>query len=193
MNMPNDLLYQFAKVVSSKPSSGSETTLFGVITEYNGLKYVKLDGSDLLTPISSTTNIESGERVTVMIKDHSAIVTGNITSPAARTEDVENLKDEIATLLRIESSRGTVFKNDTVSTILSVVIYHGKQRITDSTTMKSVFGDGAYLQWKWQRLDDETFGVISASDSRFGKDGFIFSLSPEDVNTKVTFMCELII
>lgn len=193
MNMPNDLLYQFAKVVSSKPSSGSETTLFGVITEYNGLKYVKLDGSDLLTPISSTTNIESGERVTVMIKDHSAIVTGNITSPAARTEDVENLKDEIATLLRIESSRGTVFKNDTVSTILSVVIYHGKQRITDSTTMKSVFGDGAYLQWKWLRVDDDTFGIISSSDSRFGKDGFIFSLSPEDVNTKVTFMCELII
>ena len=108
-------------------------------------------------------------------------------------EAIEELRNEITTNLKIESSRGTVFKNDTVATVLSVVIYHGTQRITDSKTMKSVFGNSAYLQWKWQRLDDETFGVISASDSRFGDNGFTFTLSPEDVDTKVTFMCELII
>lgn len=107
--------------------------------------------------------------------------------------DVDSLRDEITTLLRIESSRGTVFKNDQVATVLSVVIYHGSQRITDSTTMKTVFGNGAYLQWKWQRLDDQSFGVISSSDSRFGDEGFTFTLSPEDVDTKVTFMCELIV
>lgn len=108
-------------------------------------------------------------------------------------EEVNNLKDEITTLLRIESSRGTVFKNDTVATVLSVVIYHGTQRITDSATMKSVFGNSAYLQWKWQRIDDESYGVISSSDTRFGDNGFTFTLSPGDVDTKVTFMCELIV
>ena len=108
-------------------------------------------------------------------------------------EALDEVRDEIATLLRIETSRGTVFKNDQVSTVLSVVLYHGKQRITDSETMKKVFGSGAYLQWKWQRLDDDSFGVLSNSDSRFGDDGFTFTLSPEDVDTKVTFMCELII
>nr|DAD58038.1 MAG TPA: hypothetical protein [Caudoviricetes sp.] len=107
--------------------------------------------------------------------------------------DVDSLRDEITTLLRIESSRGTVFKNDNVATVLSVVIYHGTQRITDSAGMKSVFGSAAYLQWKWQRLDDASFGVISSSDSRFGDNGFTFALSPEDVDTKVTFMCELIV
>ena len=105
----------------------------------------------------------------------------------------EELRDEITTLLRIESSRGTVFKNDQVSTVLSVVIYHGTQRITDYETMKSVFGSGAYLQWKWQRLDEESYGIISASDTRFSDNGFKFTLSPEDVDTKVTFMCELIV
>lgn len=107
--------------------------------------------------------------------------------------DVDSLRDEITTLLRIESSRGTVFKNDTVSTVLSVVIYHGSERITDSASMKATFGQSAYLQWKWQRLDDETFGIISAGDSRFGDNGFTFTLSPEDVDTKITFMCELIV
>ena len=108
-------------------------------------------------------------------------------------EAFEELRDEITTLLRIESSRGTVFKNDQVSTVLSAVIYHGTQRITDYATMKSVFGAGAYLQWKWQRLDEESYGIISSTDARFSDNGFKFTLSPEDVDTKVTFMCELIV
>lgn len=103
------------------------------------------------------------------------------------------VKGEDSVLLRLESSRGTVFKNDQVSTRLSAVIYKGSYRITDSAMMKQVFGNGAYLQWKWQRLDEETFGIISSTDSRFSNDGFTFELSPDDVDTKVTFMCELII
>ena len=105
----------------------------------------------------------------------------------------DGTKGEDATTLRIESSRGTVFKNDSVATVLSVVIYRGAQRITDSTTLKSVFGNSAYLQWKWQRLDDESFGIILAGDNRITEDGFSFILSPDDVDTKVTFMCELIV
>lgn len=108
-------------------------------------------------------------------------------------EEIETLKDEITTNLRIESSRGTVFKNDSMSTVLSAVIYRGSQRITDISTLRTAMGSGAYLQWKWQRLDDDSFGVISTSDSRIGNNGFTFTVSPEDVNTKVTFMCELIV
>ena len=108
-------------------------------------------------------------------------------------ETIDELRDELTTNLRIDSSRGTVFKNNSVSTVLSVAIYRGSQRITDISTLHSAMGAGAYLQWKWQRLDDETFGVISASDGRIGNDGFTLTLSPDDVDTKVTFMCELIV
>lgn len=107
-------------------------------------------------------------------------------------QDVDNVRDEITTLLRIESSRGTVFKNNAVSTVLSVVIYHGKDRITDIDKLHETYGSFAYIQWKWQRLDEESYGIISSADSRMGNDGFSFTLSPEDVDTKVTFMCELI-
>lgn len=107
-------------------------------------------------------------------------------------EDIEFLKNEIPTVLRIESSRGTVFKNNSIATVLSVVIYHGSERITDSETMKSVFGDSAYLQWKWQRIDENLFGSILSTDSRIGDNGFTFTISPEDVDSKVTFMCELV-
>lgn len=106
--------------------------------------------------------------------------------------EMETIKDEVTTNLRIESSRGTVFKNNQVSTVLSAVIYRGSNRITDIATLKELMGESAYLQWSWQRIDEDTYGVISASDSRIGNDGFTFTLTPEDVDTKVTFMCELI-
>lgn len=107
-------------------------------------------------------------------------------------QDVNNVRDEITTLLRIESSRGTVFKNNTVSTVLSVVIYHGKDRITDIDKLHKVYGSSAYIQWKWQRLEEETYGIILSTDSRIENGGFSFVLTPDDVDTKVTFMCELI-
>lgn len=106
--------------------------------------------------------------------------------------EIDTLKDEVTTNLRIESSRGTVFKNDSVSTVLSVVIYRGSQRITDMTALKATMGQNAYLQWKWQRLNEDSFGVISSDDARIGNEGFTFTLNPDDVDTKVTFICELI-
>lgn len=98
-----------------------------------------------------------------------------------------------ATVLRIDSSRGTVFKNNAVSTVLSVVVYHGSQRITDREGLTGAFGSGAYLEWSWQRINESTFGVISAEDSRLTNDGFSLCLSPADVDTKCTFQCSLIV
>ena len=99
---------------------------------------------------------------------------------------------EDAVTLRIESSRGTVFKNNQVATILSVVIYSGSKRITNSKELENAFGSKTYLQWEWQRLDEESFGIVSAGDPRIVDKGFTFKLSPDDVDTKVTFQCKLI-
>ena len=106
--------------------------------------------------------------------------------------DIDTVRDEITTLLRIESSRGNIFKNDNIATILTAVIYHGSLRITDSTMLKNVYGDNAHLQWKWQRLQDNSFGIVPNDNGRIENDGFTFTILPEDVETKVTYMCELI-
>ena len=100
---------------------------------------------------------------------------------------------EAAALLRIDSSRGTVFKNTGVSTVLTVTIYYGSQRINTSEQMKAVFGTASRLEWEWQRMDEDRYGVISADDSRLSDGGFIFTLGADDVDTKVTFRCNLII
>lgn len=106
---------------------------------------------------------------------------------------VQGPNGEDAAVLRIDSSRGTVFKNNAVSTVLSAVIYRGAQRITDKAGLTAAFGAGAYLQWAWQRMGETSFGILSASDSRLSNDGFSLTISPDDVDTKVTFMCSLIV
>ena len=131
--------------------------------------------SDLLTTLDiSTRQTESGAEITV--GDHTV-----------------TLKDGIdAAVLRIDSSRGTVFKNNSVNTVLTVAIYIGGQRITNITDLRSTFGTSAHLQWYWQRLGEDAFGIIVASDHKLSNDGFTLTLTPEEVDTKVTFMCELI-
>lgn len=187
-NITNSSIYSGAKESVTNTTRGIYLDKNGQISfgdADNYIRYYKAsDGTYKLEISADNISIKSGG-------------SGESTSLDAAIEDiksdVDSLRNEITTLLRIESSRGTVFKNDQVATVLSVVIYHGTKRITDSASMKSTFGSSAYLQWKWQRLDDASFGIISSSDSRFGDDGFTFTLSPEDVDTKITFMCELIV
>lgn len=89
MGLSSDLISQFVKVTNDKPESFKESTVYGTTVVYGDDIYVKLDGSELLTPVDTTANVVDGERVTVMIKNHTATITGNITSPSARGKDVE--------------------------------------------------------------------------------------------------------
>lgn len=94
MALSNDLMSQFAKLVTTDKNdkdSKRETTVYGTIVEYEGSKYVRIDGSSFMTPIVTTADVMVGERVTVMIKNHSATVTGNISSPSARTDDLATM------------------------------------------------------------------------------------------------------
>jgi hypothetical protein len=87
---------QFVKATKSKDDSKKETTVYGTIVESDGSQYVQLDGSELLTPITKTSDVRDGDRVTVLIKNHTAVVTGNLSSPSARIVDVQAIGDEVA-------------------------------------------------------------------------------------------------
>lgn len=96
MSLSSDLVSEFVKVTKDDEKPKSETIVYGTTVEYNGSTYVKLDGSELLTPVSTTSDTKPGERVTVMIKDHTATITGNMSSPSARSGDVKDLVDQIS-------------------------------------------------------------------------------------------------
>lgn len=95
MSLSSDLISEFVKVTKDDEKPKSETVVYGTTVVYEGSTYVKLDGSELLTPVSTTSDTKDGERVTVMIKDHTATITGNMSSPSARSGDVKNIAGEI--------------------------------------------------------------------------------------------------
>lgn len=97
MALSKDLTSMFAKEIlkTSEPVKKQPETLNGTVVEDGGVKYVRLDGSDIVTPVTTTTAIKNGERVTVMIKEHSAIVTGNLTDPSASGSSVDEMGNKI--------------------------------------------------------------------------------------------------
>ena len=109
MDLSNDLISKFVKITNDNKKKNSESTVYGTVVEYNGGMYVRIDGSDLLTPVETTADFKPDERVTVMIKNHSATVTGNITSPATNegavtekvTEAVEDVEGKVITEVEI--------------------------------------------------------------------------------------------
>lgn len=95
MSLSNNLVRQFVKVTTNKQTNKKESTVYGKITGQVGDKwYVKLDGSETAIPISRfTSQVDANERVIVMIKDHTAIVTGNLESPSAGESFVNTTVD----------------------------------------------------------------------------------------------------
>lgn len=89
MDLSKELVDAFVKVTNDSTENKNESTVYGTIVKLHDTTYVRIDGSDLLTPITSTVAVADGERVTVMIKNHNATVTGNVTSPAAKDSDVQ--------------------------------------------------------------------------------------------------------
>lgn len=108
--------------------------------------------------------------------------------------DINKVRQEITTSLSIESSRGNIFKNDTQAMVLTSVIYHGTERITSISRLKTVFGNSTVsIRWSMQKFNETSFTAIAANDSRIGSDGFTFSVAPDDIKNKVTLKCEFIL
>ena len=95
MALSHEVVSQFAKLVDNQPKKDEGVTVKGTYKMIGDIEYVQLDGSDVLTPVESTVEAKTGERVQVLIKDHFATVTGNISSPAARSKDVKDLADTV--------------------------------------------------------------------------------------------------
>ena len=96
MALSSDIVSQFAKIVTLQETKPVVTTVTGTAVSYDGILYVQLDGSDQLTPIaSSTAGIKDGDRVTVQIKNHSVTITGNMSSPSAGKDDIDDINGSL--------------------------------------------------------------------------------------------------
>lgn len=181
MGLSSDLISQFVKVTNIDKKTSKESTVYGTTVEYNGSKYVKLDGSELLTPVSTTSDTKAGERVTVMIKDHTATITGNISSPAARTEDVQENHDKIAEFDNIMAYKVTAENIEAVN----ATIENLKVKVASYSSMTAVVADIETLQSKFASLDKVNAQDVDALNAEIenikSKFGEFTEISTEDL------------
>lgn len=96
MSLDKKVIKDFVAAVNKKEETKTPTILTGTVHREGGTVSVKIDGSESLTPVSTVINVEDGERVTLTIENHKAMITGNLSSPAARGNEVEDLKEVVA-------------------------------------------------------------------------------------------------
>lgn len=99
MGLSKDLVQQFVEATKDITSGSEESFVLATVVVEEGVNYVKIDGADTLTPVYSTTTVNDGDRVTVMLKNHSATITGNITSPSVDENKTDNKIEEYNTEL----------------------------------------------------------------------------------------------
>lgn len=94
MGIDRSLLNEFVKITNDKKET-KQTQLYGTVVTQGNSKYVKIDGSEIITPVRSTTDIKDDERVIVKIDNHMATITGNMTNPSVGNDRVEFTEGKI--------------------------------------------------------------------------------------------------
>lgn len=112
MSLSNELISQFAKITNDKKTSRiDEVTLYGEVVKCDDSICVKFDGSEELTPVTTiaekdekgnitnfkygAASVKTGDRVSVVLKNHSATITGNLTDPPMGRAEVKVNDDSI--------------------------------------------------------------------------------------------------
>lgn len=102
MKVSNQLLREFAKVTNDTKKEPSSVYRYGEVHMEGKNAFVKLDGSDEMTPVDTSCHVDTGDRVMVLIGNHTATVTDNITNPGAGSKEVEQVTNFIANNLTAE-------------------------------------------------------------------------------------------
>lgn len=96
MELSRAVVKQFVEVTTDDPRlKNSDNTVYGEIVEVNGGTFVKIDGSEAVTPVATTAKVHVGDRVVVTVKNHTATVMGNTTDPSASNNQVVKVEETV--------------------------------------------------------------------------------------------------
>lgn len=172
MGLSNDLLSQFAKITNDKSKKKEETVVYGTAVEYSGSIYVKLDGSDLVTPMKSTTDAKPGDRVRVTIKNHTATATGNLSSPSARTDD---LKEVAGNVTKVNELVANKVDTETLKADLATI----ESLIADEATIADLKANNANINDLVANNIEAKVAEVEALQAQYAK---ITDLNAETLN-----------
>lgn len=165
MGVNNSLLNEFVKITNDRRNVDNKPiNIYGTIVTKQDMQFVKIDGSDILTPFRTTIEVKNEERVVLNIENHKAIVTGNLSDPSSSGDRVNGIA------LRVDDAEGNLALIDmSLNGITSTVkdldgkYTSVKQTVDDvTTTVKDL--DGKYTEIK-QTVDGiDVTGMVTFKD-----------------------------
>lgn len=188
MGLSNDLISQFAKITNDqKVSRIDEVTLYGEVVKCEDTIYVKFDGSQELTPVTTVTerdeegnitnfkygaaSVKTGDRVSVLLKNHSATITGNLSDPPMGRAEVKINDDSIVAkvgedvkvqidALGVQINGLTTFTNTTATKL---------DNLTDGLSRGETVIDGGCI--KTGLIDTERINLKGSISYQYSVDG----------------------
>lgn len=157
MALSTDLISQFVKATKDdNKETKAVTTLYGTIrlSDKEGAKpEVQLDGSSTWIPVETTVettvDVRNNDRVIVTIKNHKAVITGNLTSPAVQHKTVEVVTEQVSTKVSTDVIEAKFATVDTIIAENATI----KQLSTDVATVNSlVAGKASITQFQTEQL-----------------------------------------
>ena len=104
MDLSRNIIKRYVQVASPEKITSNSETVYGTVVNEGETLYVKIDGSSILTPVSSTIDIKANDRVLVLVKNHEATVIGSPSSPTARLEELDRLGTEVTKFKAVATS-----------------------------------------------------------------------------------------
>lgn len=86
MELSTNLVKQFVDATNDSSDSAEKpinTTVYGTAIVNDSGIFVRIDGSDMLTPVSMATDAVNDDRVLVTIENHKAYISSNLSSPSS--------------------------------------------------------------------------------------------------------------
>ena len=184
MALSNDLISQFVKVTNDDKKGPSESTVYGTIVEYDDKNYVRIDGSDYLTPADTTTDVEPGDRVLVTIKNHSATIIGNTSSPSVGSTTIEKVEGKLDSIEADTAVIGDlVADNVTIKDRLTANEAYISELEADNVTIngKLEAAEGSITKLETEKLD------ATAADIKYATIENLEATNADIYNLKSTF------
>ena len=105
MDLSRNIIKRYVQVASPEKITSNSETVYGTVVNEGEKLFVKIDGSNILTPVSSTIDIKANDRVLVLVKNHEATVIGSPSSPTARLEELNKLGGKVTKLDTVVASK----------------------------------------------------------------------------------------
>lgn len=191
MILSDKLIKEFAKQIIGETQDNKRQTaqVLGTVKVDRNELFVKIDGSDIFTPVEYTVGYSEGDRVIVQLKDRTATIIGNYSDPSTSNSvvyDELNNKRLMYAYAMDESGNGFSLTNNTLPYRGMNINYYDSYILANPQPTESDFGngegfyilvDGEYIEQSNESYDPELEYYILASQPE-DPSSYIWEINP---------------